>query len=213
MTPMNPVGMNAKAMWFALDTFRKRVKQWKHYLPVINLVLFIGAVSLAGICVLLVYYPPENTIKPEKYVKEIPEKNNVLPPLDTDNKAINNYELILSNNPFSPNRNAWAQPETKTGSKRYEEEVSQGIPQPIENQPKPRGTPKKITLRGILILGNIKKALIENPDQTVNKKPFIFIEEGDEIVEYKVKNIEPDQIKLDWYGEEQVVVMRSNIKK
>lgn len=207
---MKSISMNTKAIWFALETFRKRVKQWKHYLPIINLVLFIGAVSLAVICVLLVYYPPENTIKPEKYVKEIPEKSNALPPLHTDNKPINDYELILSRNPFSPTRSAWAPPETKTGPK---SPPDGGIQQPIESQPKPRGTPKKITLRGILILGNTKKALIENPDQTVNKKPFIFIEEGEEIAEYKVKNIEPDQIKLDWYGEEQIVVMRSNIRK
>jgi len=201
--------INTKSLWLVIETFGKKVKRWKHYLPIINLILFMVVIGLAIICVLLVYYPPENTIKSEKYGEEIPAKNNVLPPLDMDTKPINNYELILSNNPFSPNRTAWAPPETKTGSKHHEE----GIPQPIENQPKPRGAPKKITLRGILILGNTRKALIENPDQTVNKKPFIFIEEGEEIAEYKVKNIEPDQIKLDWYGEEQIVVMRSNIKK
>lgn len=210
---MKSVSVNTKAIWFALETFGKKVKQWKHYLPIINLVLFIGVVSLAVICVLLVYYPPENSIKPEKYLKEIPEKNNVLPSLHTDNKPINNYELILSNNPFSPNRSAWAPPETKISSKQHEEGTPQVVPQPIENQSKPRGTPKKITLRGILILGNVKKALIENPDQTVNKKSVIFIEEGEEIAEYKVKNIEPDQVKLDWYGEEEIVVMRSNINK
>ena len=46
-----------------------------------------------------------------------------------------------------------------------------------------------------MILGDIRKALIENPDQTKNKKPFIFIEEGEEIAEYKVKETEQDQIK------------------
>lgn len=204
---MKPI--NTKSLWLVIEAFGKKVKRWKHYLPIINLVLFIGMIGLAIICVLLVYYPPENTIKSEKYVGETPVKLNVLPPLDTNTKPIDNYELILSNNPFSPNRTAWAPPETKSASKHYEE----GIPQPVESQQKPRGTPKKIALRGILILGNTRKALIENPDQTANKKPFIFIEEGEEIAEYKVKNIEPDQIKLDWYGEEQIVVMRSNIKK
>jgi hypothetical protein len=138
-------------------------------------------------------------------------KISPLLPLDAAPKPINQYELILSNNPFSPNRTAWAPPETKAVPKHLEEEIVQSGEN--QQQKKPRGTPKKITLRGILILGSTKKALIENPDQTKNKKPFIFIEEGEEIAEYKVKNIEPDQIKLDWYGEEQVVVMRSNIKK
>lgn len=201
--------INTKSLWLVIETFGKKVKQWKHYLPIINLVLFLGVIGLAIICVLLVYYPPENPMKSEKYAEGIPAKNTVLPPLDKDTKPINDYELILSNNPFSPNRTAWAPPETKPDIKQQEERVAQLV----ENQPKPRGAPKKITLRGILILGNTRKALIENPDQTVNKKPFIFIEEGEQIAEYKVKNIEPDQIKLDWYGEEQVVVMRSNIKK
>ena len=58
-----------------------------------------------------------------------------------------------------------------------------------------------------------QKALIENPDTTKNKNPFIYIEEGDEVAEYKVKSVEEEQIKLDWYGEEQVIVLRSNIKQ
>lgn len=210
MTFMKSFHINTKLLWHILETFVKKAKQWKHYLPVINLVLLIGVISLTVVCVLLVYYPPENTLKLEKYREESLSKNRPLPPLDMDTKPIDHYEPILSNNPFSPNRTAWNPPETKKDSKR-EEVVAQV--RPVENQQKPRGIPKKITLRGILILGDTRKALIENPDQTKNKKPFIFIEEGEEIAEYKVKNIEPDQIKLDWYGEEQIVVMRSNIKK
>ncbi|NUO08582.1 MAG: hypothetical protein HUU08_07870 [Candidatus Brocadia sp.] len=206
---MKSININTKSLWFVIETFGKKVKLWKHYLPIINLVLLIGVIYLTVVSVLLVYSPPDDAIKSEKYGEEIPMKIDPLPPLDMDTKPINDYELILSNNPFSPNRTAWAPPETKAESKKQEEAIAQAT----ENQQKPRGTPRKITLRGTLILGGIRKALIENPDQAVNKKPFIFIEEGEEIAEYKVKNIEPDQIKLDWYGEEQIVVMRSGIKK
>lgn len=209
MTSMKSININTKSLWFVIETFGKKVKLWKHYLPIINLVLLIGVIYLTVVSVLLVYSPPDDAIKSEKYGEEIPMKIDPLPPLDMDAKPINDYELILSNNPFSPNRTAWAPPETKAESKKQEEAIAQAT----ENQQKPRGTPRKITLRGTLILGGIRKALIENPDQAVNKKPFIFIEEGEEIAEYKVKNIEPDQIKLDWYGEEQIVVMRSGIKK
>lgn len=201
--------LNRKELWIAFESFGKRIRQWKHYLPVINLFLFIGVVSLAIYCVLLVYYPPETSVRPDKEGEGMPMKNNLLPSLQADMKPINHYELILSNNPFSPNRTVWATTEAKTEPQHPEE----GSVQPTENQQKPRGTPKKITLRGILIIGNTRKALIENPDQTTNKKPFLFVEEGEEIAEYRVKTIEPDQVKLDWYGEEQVVVMRSNIKK
>ncbi|MCC7210456.1 MAG: hypothetical protein E3K40_08315 [Candidatus Brocadia sp.] len=199
------------------ESVGKKIRQWKHYLPVINLFLFIGVVSLAILCVLLVYYPPETAVKPDKEGEGTPVKNSPFPSLKADLKPVDYYELILSNNPFSPNRTVWATTEAKTGAKTGAKTdpkpVEEGGVLPTENQQKPRGAPKKITLRGILILGDTKKALIENPDQTTNKKPFIFIEEGEEIAEYRVKIIEPDQVKLDWYGEEQVVVMRSNIKK
>ena len=201
--------LKIKLIWVVIEPFVKKIKLWKHYLPIINLFLFIGVVSLAIFCVLLVYYPPETSMMPDKEEERMLAKNTLLPSLQEDTKPIHSYELILSNNPFSPNRTVWAPLEAKTEPKQHEE----GVVQPLENQHKPRGTPTKIILRGIFILGNIKKALIENPDQTLNKKPVIFIEEGEEIAEYKVKNIEPDHVKLDWYGEEQILIMRSNIKK
>lgn len=208
---MKSLNINTKSLRL-IETFGKKVKQWKHYLPVINLVLFAGVIGLAIICVLLVYNPPTNNLKSEKDIEELPMNKNILPPLVTDTKPIDHYALILSNNPFSPARTAWNPPDAKTETK-TETKPEDAITQPLANQQKPKGTPKKITLRGVLILGDTKKALIENPDTTKNKKPFIFIEEGEEIADYKVKNIEPDQIRLDWFGEEQIIVMRSNIKK
>ena len=205
---MKSVNINIKSLQLFIENFGKKIKQWKHYLPIINLALLIGVASLAIICVLLVYRTPENITKPEKHIEETLLKKKPLVPLSIDNKTADYYELMLSNNPFSPNRTAWNPPQTKANSKQEE-----GAAQSTENQQKPKGTPKKITLRGIMILGDTRKALIENPDQTKNKKPFVFIEEGEEIAEYKVKNIEQDQVKLDWYGEEHIVIMRSNIKK
>jgi len=207
---MKSVNINIKSLQLFIENFGKKIKQWKHYLPIINLALLIGVASLAIICVLLVYRTPENITKPEKHIEETLLKKKPLVPLSIDNKTADYYELMLSNNPFSPNRTAWNPPQTKTNSRQEE-----GAAQSTENQQKPKGTgtPKKIALRGIMILGDTRKALIENPDQTKNKKPFIFIEEGEEIAEYKVINIEQDQLKLDWYGEEHIVNMRSNIKK
>ncbi|MBM2834083.1 MAG: hypothetical protein HW406_1244 [Candidatus Brocadiaceae bacterium] len=208
---MKSINLNIKSLQPIIETFGKKVKQWKHYLPIINLALLIGVASLAIICVLLVYHPPENITKPEKHIEETLLKKNPLTPLSVDNKTADYYELMLSNNPFSPNRTAWNPPETKKDTTKAEESAAQLTD--ATAQQKPKGTPKKITLRGIMILGDSRKALIENPDQTKNKKPFIFVEEGEEVAEYKVKNIEQDQVKLDWYGEEHIVVMRSNIKK
>ncbi len=205
---MKPVNINTKSLQLVIETFGKKIKQWKHYLPIINLALLIGVAGMAVTCVLLVYHTPENITKPKMHVEETLVKKNSLPPLVPSTKTTDYYKLILSNNPFSPNRTAWNPSETKTKSKQEERVV-----QPTENQQKTKETPKKINLRGIMILGDIRKALIENPDKTKNKNNFIFIEEGEEVVEYKVKNIEQDQVKLDWYGEEYIVIMRSNIKK
>lgn len=207
---MKSVNINIKSLQLFIENFGKKIKQWKHYLPIINLALLIGAASLAIICVLLVYRTPENITKPEKHIEGTLLKKKPPVPLSVDDKTADYYELMLSKNPFSPNRTVWNPPQTKTNS-RQEEWAAQSA----ENQQKPKGTgiPKKITLRGIMILGDTRKALIENPDQTKNKKPFVFIEEGEEIAEYKVKNIEQDQVTLDWYGEEHIVIMRSNIKK
>lgn len=213
------MNINTKSVWIVIKTFKKKIKQWKYYLPIINLGLCIGVVSLVIICIVLVFHPSKDIVRSEEYREEVPVNKNPLPSLATNTKTINDYERILSSNPFSPNRTAWISPEIRKDSEQgaYEEEENEdedeGVEQTVVSQQKPRGTPVKIVLQGILILGNIKKALIENPDKMTNKKPFIFVEEGDEIAEYKVKNIESNLIKLDWYGEEQIVVMRPGIKE
>ena len=216
---MKPGNVNRKAILLVLESLGKKARQWKHYLPIINLALLIGVAGLAMVCALMVYFPPESTIKPEKNSENDLVKKNSLRPLVNEPKTVDSYELMLSNNPFSPDRNVW-NPVTKAVAKQEEPAAPPpaapppGVAQPVAAAPeKPKGPPKKITLRGIMVIGNTKKALIENPDPAKYKTPLIFIEEGEEVVEYKVKHIEEDQIKLDWYGDEQIFVMRSNIKK
>ena len=207
---MKSANINLKSLQHVTNFFSKKLKQWKHYLPIINLVLLICTSALAIICVLLIYFPPESAVKKEKHVENISINKNLLTPLAKDVKSIDQYESILSSNPFSPARTAWV-PKTSAETKTAKEELPPP-PKPADEQ-KPKEPPKKINLRGIMIIGGIKKALIENPDTSKNKSQFIFIEEGEDVVGYKVKNIEPDQVILDWYGEEQIIAMRSNIKK
>ncbi|TLD40443.1 MAG: hypothetical protein JETT_3285 [Candidatus Jettenia ecosi] len=216
---MKLIHMNTKSVWVVIEIFKKKIKQWKYYLPIINLGLFVSVAILAILCVWLVYRPTEDVVRSEKYKEGPPVNKNLLPSLVTNAKEINYYEHMLSSNPFSPNRGAWVSSEIQKGSTQEvreegeDDDEEEGIEQTVVSQQKPRGTPVKIVLQGILILGNTKKALIENPNKVANKKPFIFVEEGDEIAEYKVKNIESNLIKLDWYGEEQTVVMRPGIKE
>ncbi|MDR4508802.1 MAG: hypothetical protein MRJ65_11305 [Candidatus Brocadiaceae bacterium] len=186
-------------------------------MPIINLVLLVCVVGLAVLCVKFVYYPPTDTIESIKDSGEHSKDQTSLIFLEEDRKLIDQYEGILTHNPFSPGRQTWHAPEE---SKIPPLEVSQKkennlakSKQTLEPKEKPKGKPMEITLHGIVIFGDTKKALIVNPDKKNNNKNFVFIEEGEEIADYKVKNIEEDRILLDWYGEEHVVVMRSNIKK
>ncbi len=216
---MKPGKINNGTALLILESLGKKARQWKHYLPIINLALLIGVAGLAIVCVLMVYFPPESALKPEKPTADGLAKKNPLLPLATDSKTVDAYELMLSNNPFSPDRNVWNPVQTKAAAK-HEESAAPPAPAPqavaqppVVTPEKPKGPPKKITLRGIMVIGSTKKALIENPDPAKYKTPLIFIEEGEEVVEYKVKHIDEDQIRLDWYGDEQIFVMRSNIKK
>lgn len=211
---MKPVTINLKSLQIILEKLGKKAKQWKCYLPILNLALFIGVISLAVICAMQAYCPPVSITKSEKNQKEIHLQYNALPPITADAKPTDSYEAIASNNPFSPNRSQWNPQQTQQS--KAEITNTEDDVKPFAHQQKPKKSmeaPVKFNLQGIMIIGNERKALIENPDKTNSGKPFVFVSEGEEIAEYKVKKIESDQITLDWYGEELTITMRSNIKK
>ena len=65
--------------------------------------------------------------------------------------------------------------------------------------------PMKIVLHGIVIAGEIKKALVNIPmTGVINSRTTLYVEEGDGLEGYKVTSIEPDRLRLDWQGEEMV---------
>ena len=62
------------------------------------------------------------------------------------------------------------------------------------------------------MVGGLKKALINNPLTGVSKKKTLYVEEGEELEGYRVTSIEKDRIKLDWHGDEIVVLLYSGLK-
>ncbi len=210
---MKPIFINVKSLQPILGKLGKKVKQWKYYLPILNLALFIGVISLAVICVLLVYYPPVATTKSEKNQTETPLQYSALPPIAVDARPMDAYEAIAAHNPFSPTRSQWNPQQTQQPKIEPKNTTTEDNEKPSAQKQISKGTPAKVALQGIMIIGNERKALIENPNKTNSGKPFVFVSEGEEIAEYKVKKIESDQIILDWYGEEIIIAMRSNIKK
>ncbi len=52
---------------------------------------------------------------------------------------------------------------------------------------------------------DIRKALVNIPMSDLRMDRTLYVEEGDGLEGYKVTSIEPDRLRLDWYGEEMVV--------
>ncbi|HHT9109810.1 MAG TPA: hypothetical protein ACFYDZ_01465 [Candidatus Brocadiaceae bacterium] len=219
---MKPVNFNIKSLEIVFETIGKRIIRWKYYLPIINLILFFSVIGFAVICILLIYNPPEQMPRLSRH-EESPLDVKSLPSLSTDAKPLDAYDLIMLNNPFSSTRTPWTSLETPVAASKTEaktdvgQEEGEGEGEDSEQSPvsqqKHAGSGPKIALQGILIFGSNKKALIENPDRSKSDKQFIFVEEGEDIGGYKVKSIEPDQVKLDWHGEELILVMRSTQNK
>lgn len=217
---MKSVHFNTKSFDIVFETIGKKIIRWKYYLPIINLILFFSVIGFAGICILLIYNPPERIPRLIKH-DESPLDIKPLPSLSIDAKPLDAYDLIMLNNPFSSTRTSWTSPETAIIPSKTEEKTDVGqeegageeIEQSSVSQQKHAGSGPKISLQGILIFGSNKKALIENPDRSKSDKQFIFVGEGEDIGGYKVKSIEQDQVKLDWYGEEVILVMRSTQNK
>lgn len=112
------------------------------------------------------------------------------------------YDIISTRNIFSPERKEWVTNVVIPKSTRV----------PKNEFPKGKTLtkkPRKIILYGIIMAGENKKALINNPKRGAGRKKSLYVEEGDDIEGYKVKSIESDLIKLDWQGEEIIVELYS----
>ncbi|MCP4265876.1 MAG: hypothetical protein GY777_09925, partial [Candidatus Brocadiaceae bacterium] len=114
------------------------------------------------------------------------------------------FSVINERNMFSQNRKEWVVraviPKSNLKNKKK-----------VKKQRALAGKPKKIILHGVIIAGNMKKALINNPLKGVSKKKTLYIQEGDELEGYKVTSIEKDRITLDWNGEEIVIMLYSGL--
>jgi len=126
-------------------------------------------------------------------------------PSDIEEKKVDAYAVIAEKNVFSPQRKEWV--------------VKVVVPNPSElakneklAQKKSLAVkPKKIVLHGIVMAGDMRKALISNPLTGVSNKKTLYVEEGEELEGYMVTSIESDLIRLDWQGEEIIVTLYSGV--
>jgi hypothetical protein len=185
----------------------------KYLLCVINFALICVVIILSIISASIYFFIPLIDEAKLSRVLDIQE-DNALPDIKSievdfseEEKQIDGkYTIISTKNVFSPQRKEWV--------------VKATIPKSVELAKKRlskkkkafSGKPKKFILHGIVIAGDIKKALIKNPMTGVSGKRTLYVEEGEEIEGYTVTSIESDQIRLDWQGEEIIVKLYTGLE-
>lgn len=184
----------------------------KYLLYVINFALICIVLILSIISASIYFFMPSIDEAKLSRIVDIQEDDTLLDIKSIDvvfseeEKQIDgNYTIISTKNVFSPQRKEWV--------------VKAKIPKPVQSvkkrSPKKKTfarKPKKIILYGVVIAGDVKKALIKNPMTGVSKKKTLYVEEGEEIEGYMVTSIESDQIRLDWQGEEIIVKLYTGLE-
>ena len=191
-------------------------------LHVANLSLF-GVVIILIIASTLIYWlMPVTDVSELSKIIEVQKTGIILATksvdVDSQKEKVMEYEsysVIAERNLFSHERKEWvvkavipkaSELETKKLAKNEMEKRS------LAQKKALAGKPKKIILHGIVMAGVLKKALINNPLKGVSKKKTLYVEEGEELEGYRVLSIEKDRIKLDWHGEEIVIMLYSGLK-
>ncbi len=176
---------------------------------VTNLALICIIIILSIVSVSIYFFMPVVDVSELSEKVNIQEAKEALPvdveSFDVEKKKIDAYAVIAKKNVFSPQRKEWV--------------VKAVIPNLSELAKKKKLArkrvsavkPKKIVLHGIIMAGDIRKALISNPMTGVRNKKTLYVEEGEEIEGYKVISIESDQIRLDWQGEEFIITLYSGL--
>ena len=191
-------------------------------LHVANLSLFGIVVILTIVSALIYYLMPVTDISELSKMIEV-QKEEIThdtdsPDVDTKKEEIvesEAFSVIAKRNVFSHDRKEWL----------VKAVIPKGSELDVKKQDKKEmkkkalaqkkalaGKPKKIVLHGIVMAGGLKKDLINNPLTGVSKKKTLYVEEGEELEGYMVTSIEKDRIKLDWHGEEIVIMLYSGLK-
>jgi hypothetical protein len=184
----------------------------KYLLYVINFALICIVIILSIISASVYFLMPVIDDSKLSRIVDIQEDDTLLDikSIDVDfseeEKQIGeNYTIISTKNVFSPQRKEWV---VKAAIPKSIEPIKKRFPKKKALARKPR----KIILHGIVIAGDIRKALIKNPMTGVRGKKTVYVEEGEEIEGYIVTSIESDQIRLDWQGEEIIIKLYTGLE-
>ncbi len=175
---------------------------------VANLALICIVIILSIVSVSIYFFMPVVDVSELSEKVNIKEAEEVLPvvePVDVESfdvkeKNVDAYAVIVKKNVFSPQRKEWVVKSVMIKPSRLARKRTSGV------------KPKKIVLLGIVMAGNIRKALISNPLTGVSSKKSMYVVEGEEVEGgYRVTSIESDQVRLDWQGEEIIITLYSGL--
>ncbi len=184
----------------------------KYLLYVINFAFICIVIILSIISVSIYFFMPSIDEAKLSRVVDIQE-DNALPDIksidvdfsEKEKQIGENYTIISTRNVFSPQRKEWV---VKAVIPKVAESAKKRSPKKKTLARKP----KKIILHGVVIAGDIRKALIRNPMTGVSRQKTLYVEEGEEVEGYMVTSIESDQIRLDWQGEEIIVKLYTGLE-
>ena len=182
----------------------------KYVLSLINLALICVVVILCITISVLYFFAPGRDISKDSGETNSRDNDDII--ADTvsiesmfsegKNKQSEDYSIISTKNIFSPQRKEWDVVALKTTPR-------DALKKKTSSKKIAPKRPTKFLLYGVIIAGDMKKALVNNPSKQRGRKKAVYIEEGDEIEGYTVVSIEADQIRLDWQGEEIIVGLYS----
>ncbi len=183
-------------------------------LHVTNIVLFGIVIILAIVSICIYFFMPVSDVSKLAKKSKIPGVNKTVPGTESVGTGLTAkeelddkfYNVITARNVFSPQREDWVVKVVKAKTPKFKDKSTRSVKKAFA------GKPKKFVLHGILMAGDIKKALINNPLKGISKQRTLYVEEGEDLEGYTVKSIEKDRIKLDWNGEEIVVLLYSGTK-
>ena len=184
----------------------------KYLLFVINIILLCIVIILFIVCASLYFLAPVKNVLATFKVNDSKEafdtftdSNSIVEMYTKREKQGNgDYGIITSENIFSPERKEWfAKVSIQKTVKVKKKKVA-------SKRALPRKT-RKFILYGIIIAGDVKKALINSTLRGGSKKRTMYVKEGEEIEGYIVTSIESNHIKLHWQGEEIIVELYSGV--
>ena len=177
---------------FIGPVLNRRIRGWKGTVAFVNIGLSAAVIALAIFNVMFLLSGVELPTEIEPMRVEAREKAADIVAV-RPKRDLADYAAITSRNMFSPDRKEWEHISLEAG------------PSQVEDLDEALAKKSGLSLMGVIIAGDIKKALLKGTKGTT------FLKEGDELDGYKVVGIEPKRVVMSLNGREFAVTLYKKI--